>query len=148
MSATNFGRRTAAKPAPAPLPAMTKFSRPAAVSARGAPSDPVADELRAWKKSRGPSPYLKPLALAASLCFGVASLALPAAVNDWVQYPLYALSAASLYADSGANTSPPPKHNLVTAPGTSKGPRQHPEQGMNCQHFMPGPANSAVPRGE
>ena len=98
MSAANFGRRAAAKPAP--LPAMTKFSRPGAapVRAQKPPSDPVADELKAWKKSRGPSPYLKPLALAASLCFGVASLALPATVNDWVEYPLYALSAASLYA--------------------------------------------------
>ena len=54
--------------------------------------------LKAWKKSRGPSPYLKPLALMASLSFGVASVALPAVINHWVQYPLYALSAASLYA--------------------------------------------------
>jgi hypothetical protein len=79
---------------------MTKFSRPGAALARveAAPMDSVADELKTWKKSRGPSPYLKPLALTASLCFGIASLALPAAVNDWVQYPLYALSAASLYA--------------------------------------------------
>jgi hypothetical protein len=62
------------------------------------PADPVAEELKAWKKSRGPSPYLKPLALMASLSFGVASVALPAVINHWVQYPLYALSAASLYA--------------------------------------------------
>ena len=100
---------------------MTKFSRPAAVSARGAPSDPVADELRAWKKSRGPSPYLKPLALAASLCFGVASLALPAAVNDWVQYPLYALSAASLYAGF--------RRKRIAATKTQFGDRARDQQG-------------------
>lgn len=69
-----------------------------AAPARAIPKDVVADELKAWKKSRGPSPYLKPLALMASLSFGVASVVLPAAINDWVQYPLYALSAASLYA--------------------------------------------------
>ncbi len=101
MSSNSFGRRSTAKPAPAPLPLMTKFARPATtVPPRGETARPTAveDELKAWKKSRGPSPYLKPLALTASLCFGVASLALPSAVNDWVQYPLYALSAASLYA--------------------------------------------------
>ena len=99
MTQPSFGRRTTVAP-PAPLPVMTKFSRSGTGQARAerAPGDPVADELKAWKKSRGPSPYLKPLALAASLSFGVASLALPASVNDWVQYPLYALSAASLYA--------------------------------------------------
>ena len=79
---------------------MTKISRPsvAATSTQTIFADPVADELKAWKKSRGPSPYLKPLALMASLCFGIASVALPEHINQWVQYPLYVLSAASLYA--------------------------------------------------
>lgn len=95
MNTGGFGRRAASKSSQPPLPPMTKFVRPRAAAA---PADPVADELKAWKKSRGPSPYLKPLALTASLCFGVASLALPTAINEWVQYPLYALSAASLYA--------------------------------------------------
>lgn len=100
MRGASFGRRTAPKPSPPPLPLMTKFARPGAASGRveTASADPVADELKAWQKSRGPSPYLKPLALTASLCFGIASLALPAAINEWVQYPLYALSAASFYA--------------------------------------------------
>ena len=100
MNTGSFGRRTAPQPPQPPLPPMTKFVRPGSVHAPAQTTfaDPVADELKAWKKSRGPSPYLKPLALTASLCFGVASLALPAAINAWVQYPLYALSAASLYA--------------------------------------------------
>jgi hypothetical protein len=100
MSTNSFGRRTTPNPPPAPLPVMTKFVRPGTmpVHAETLRENSVEDELRAWKKSRGPSRYLKPLALAASLCFGVASVALPATVNDWVQYPLYALSAASLYA--------------------------------------------------
>lgn len=97
MSKPSFGRRAAPKLSRTPLPAMTEVSRPTA-QVRAAPADPVADELKSWKKSRGPSPYLKPLALTASLCFGIASVALPEHVNQWVQYPLYALSAASLYA--------------------------------------------------
>jgi hypothetical protein len=100
MSTTSFGRRTTPIPPPAPLPVMTKFVRPGSPPTRAEPSpeNSLEDELKAWKKSRGPSRYLKPLSLAASLCFGVASVVLPASVNDWVQYPLYALSAASLYA--------------------------------------------------
>lgn len=34
----------------------------------------------------------------ATLCFGIASLVLPDSVNDNVQWLLYALMAASLYA--------------------------------------------------
>ena len=98
MSKTSFGRRAAPQPSRMPLPAMTKVSRPGGAPAPAPPADSIADELMAWKKSRGPSPYLKPLALTASLCFGIASVALPEHINDWVQYPLYALSAASLYA--------------------------------------------------
>ena len=33
----------------------------------------------------------------AGLCFGIASFVLPATVNDAVQWPLYALTAISLY---------------------------------------------------
>jgi hypothetical protein len=100
MSPASFGRRAAPKPSQAPLPLMTKFARPSVPAAQIETPKPVAvaDELKAWKKTRGPSPYLKPLSLMASLCFGIASVALPAQINAWVQYPLYALSAASLYA--------------------------------------------------
>jgi hypothetical protein len=38
------------------------------------------------------------LSLMASLCFGIASFVLPEEVNDNVQWLLYALIAASLYA--------------------------------------------------
>jgi hypothetical protein len=38
------------------------------------------------------------LSLMASLCFGIASFVLPDSVNDNVQWLLYALMAASLYA--------------------------------------------------
>jgi hypothetical protein len=101
MTGPSFGRRTAgAKPVPAPLPVMSKFSRPGNATVPAAPPASVSleEELKAWKKTRGPSRHLKLLALTASLCFGIASFVLPAAVNDWVQYPLYALSVASLYA--------------------------------------------------
>jgi hypothetical protein len=81
------------------LPVMRKTIRPAApVSAPPAATLSVDDEIRQWKKSRGLSRHLRPVALTASLCFGIASLVLPKTVNDEVQYPLYALSAASLYA--------------------------------------------------
>ena len=34
----------------------------------------------------------------AGLCFGIASFVLPATVNETLQWPLYALTAISLYA--------------------------------------------------
>ena len=58
------------------------------------------DELRQWKLARKRNfeiPW-RPLSLMATLCFGIASLALPDSVNDNVQWLLYALAAASLYA--------------------------------------------------
>jgi hypothetical protein len=97
MSQT-FGRRTQSSAPKAHPPVPVKFSRPAAPAAIPDPAVPsVEDELREWKKSRGRNFPIKPLALMASLCFGIASIALPKELNDEVQYPLYALSAASLY---------------------------------------------------
>ena len=58
------------------------------------------DELRQWKLERKQNfeiPW-RPLSLMATLCFGIASFALPDSVNDNVQWLLYALAAASLYA--------------------------------------------------
>ena len=58
------------------------------------------DELRQWKLARKRNfeiPW-RPLSLMATLCFGIGSLALPDSVNDNVQWLLYALAAASLYA--------------------------------------------------
>jgi hypothetical protein len=98
----SFGRRaqTSAPKALPPLPA--KFIRPGAPPAKAdikieAAAPSVDDELREWKKSRRRSFPIKPLALMASLCFGIGSFALPKEINDEVQWPLYALSAASLY---------------------------------------------------
>jgi hypothetical protein len=95
-----FGRRPTAKPLPAPPPVPVKFARPGNVQAlRAEPTSPsVDDELKEWKKARGSNFPFKLLALTASLSFGIASVALPAQINDWAQYPLYALSAVSLYA--------------------------------------------------
>jgi hypothetical protein len=97
MSQT-FGRR-AQTPAPkASPPVPVKFSRPGAPAVKAEPAAPsVDDELREWKKSRVRNFPIKPLALIASLCFGIGSFALPKEINDEVQWPLYALSAASLY---------------------------------------------------
>jgi hypothetical protein len=58
------------------------------------------DELRQWKLARRRNfeiPW-RPLSLMATLCFGIASFVLPDSVNDNVQWLLYALTAASLYA--------------------------------------------------
>jgi hypothetical protein len=58
------------------------------------------DELREWKLARQRNfeiPW-RPLSIMATLCFGIASFALPDSVNDNVQWLLYALMAASLYA--------------------------------------------------
>ena len=60
----------------------------------------IDDELRQWKLARRQNfeiPW-RPLSLMATLSFGIASFALPDSVNDNVQWLLYALAAASLYA--------------------------------------------------
>ena len=72
---------------PARLPEKSEFSS-------------LDDELREWKQARKRNfeiPW-RPLSLMATLCFGLASFALPDSVNDNVQWLLYALAAASLYA--------------------------------------------------
>jgi hypothetical protein len=60
----------------------------------------LEDELREWKQARKSGfriPW-RQLSLMASLCFGIASFVLPDSINDNVQWLLYALMAASLYA--------------------------------------------------
>ena len=64
-------------------------------------SEPTSldEELRRWKLARRQNfeiPW-RPLSLLASLFFGVASFVLPDKVNDFVQWTLYALAAASFY---------------------------------------------------
>jgi hypothetical protein len=59
----------------------------------------VEQELLEWRQGRqGFKVPWRPLSLMASLCFGIASFVLPDSVNDNVQWLLYALMAASLYA--------------------------------------------------
>jgi hypothetical protein len=96
-----FGHRAQEK---AVMPGMHKFARPAHVTTDKTVKEPAAggadavdDEIRQWKKARGSNFPVKLLALVATISLGVASIALPAKVNDWVQYPLFALSAVSLY---------------------------------------------------
>jgi hypothetical protein len=58
------------------------------------------DELQQWKLERKRNfeiPW-RPLSLMATLCFGIGSFVLPDSVNDNVEWLLYALAAASLYA--------------------------------------------------
>jgi len=64
-------------------------------------SQPAPDEeLEQWKRARRQTRRLpwRQLSLMASLCFGAASFVLPASVNGDVQWLLYALAGASLYA--------------------------------------------------
>ena len=99
----NFGRRAvpqstapvAAIPGPADPP-RSLFPAPQPDS----PLPSIDDEIAAWKAERGSvvSFPWRQLSLMAGLCFGIASFVLPATINDAVQWPLYALTAASLYA--------------------------------------------------
>ncbi|HWY60478.1 MAG TPA: hypothetical protein VNW15_01115 [Rhizomicrobium sp.] len=112
MTHASFGRRAAAKTPQAPPPLVTKFARPAAVQPQAQPAAPsVDDEIKVWKKARGFTFPLKLLTLMASLSFGIASFALPASVTQWAQWPLYALSAASLYVGFGRRKVKPLEHN-------------------------------------
>ena len=101
----SFGRRTQNQLPKAAPPLVMKFARPGATTVKSesqpetfAPSvDSVDEELRAWKKSRSSAFPVKLLALTGSVSFGIASVALPKEINDAMQYPLYGLSALSLY---------------------------------------------------
>jgi hypothetical protein len=74
--------------------------RPARSSEKSQFASPDDDELRQWKQARKQNLKIpwRPLSLMATLCFGIASFVLPDSVNDNVQWLLYALAAASLYA--------------------------------------------------
>jgi hypothetical protein len=77
----------------------TSIERPVRLSEKNEFSS-FDDELRQWKLARKQNfeiPW-RPLSLMATLCFGIASFVLPDSVNDNVQWLLYALAAASLYA--------------------------------------------------
>ena len=98
-----FGRRSgmtsrpATRPAPAPV-AATALPDPAEVPASfDAGWTDQDDELEKWKRTRKWQVPWRQISLTASLCFGVASLVLPGSVNTALQWPLYALAAASFY---------------------------------------------------
>lgn len=107
-----FGRRTAAPPAPsrgrenvrAASPSPRPHAEPAVERAQPAPrtaaTAQLEDELREWKQARRQAYRLpwRQLALMASLCFGIAALALPDTVNENLDWLLYGLMAASFYA--------------------------------------------------
>ena len=103
-----FGRRGVTRPAPQ----APQGARPAAAIAAAPPApampdaasaadivaapDPVERELDEWKRARERAPFpWRPFYFMASLCFGLASFVLPAAINDVVQWPLYGLAAIS-----------------------------------------------------
>jgi hypothetical protein len=101
-SRRTFGRRTAAQPpvvgamAQSPVdpvePLLSSLSPDATLAS-------VDDEIAAWKAARGSVirfPW-RQISLMAGLCFGIASFVLPDTVNDAVQWPLYVLTAISLY---------------------------------------------------
>ena len=95
-----FGRRPESRPLVSSVATPALASEPVSSSQLPDSALPsVEDEIAAWKAARG-SAVLFPwrqLSLMAGLCFGVASFVLPATVNDAVQWPLYALTAVSLY---------------------------------------------------
>lgn len=95
----SFGRRVPREPAVSHKAAPASEPLPSSLSPEAVfPS--VEEEIAAWKAARGsvvPFPW-RQLSLMAGLCFGIASFVLPASVNDTLQWPLYALTAISLYA--------------------------------------------------
>jgi hypothetical protein len=108
-----FGRRTAlqrqslratAKLDPAPPITKSVFAGDSvdqsSVAQWKTASPDVDDGLQEWKRGRKHRSkiFWRQLALMASLCFGIASLVLPDSVNDILDWTLYALMAASLYA--------------------------------------------------
>jgi hypothetical protein len=110
---TTFGRRAtpqrqllraAETSAPAPPAGQSAFGEDfagrAAITPREITVSHVDHELREWKQARKQHSRIpwRQLALMASLCFGIASLVLPDSVNENLDWVLYGLMAASLYA--------------------------------------------------
>ena len=109
----SFGRRLDSKSAPMSarsaveviIPKKTTAISDLQLAQKSAPSDvpeelSVDEELRQWKQARkhGFKIPWRQLSLMASLCFGIASFVLPDSVNSNVQWLLFALMGASLYA--------------------------------------------------
>jgi hypothetical protein len=99
----SFGRRGAAMAPPPPaVPGIV--AAPALSTSADIAAAPVDRELEEWKRARRQNFALpwRQLSFLGSLFFGVASLASPDTVNDTVQWLLYGLMAASLYAGFAA----------------------------------------------
>ena len=113
VNQTTFGRRTTLQRqplratetfepvSPGKKPVFTDDSvGRSLVTQREVAAPGVDHELQEWKqarKQRSKIPW-RQLALMASLCFGVASFVLPDSINENLDWLLYALMAASLYA--------------------------------------------------
>jgi hypothetical protein len=110
---TTFGRRTTSQRQP--LRATEKFNRvpPSTKSVFAETSvdrssvakgeiEPlhIDQELQEWKQARKQHSKIpwRQLSLMASLCFGIGSFVLPDSVNENLDWLLYGLMAASLYA--------------------------------------------------
>jgi len=87
-AAQNTSALSSEVPAEQPLPPAARTDDPS-----------LDQELEAWKRQRksGFSVPWRQLSLMASLCFGIASFALPDSVSDNVQWLLFALMGISLY---------------------------------------------------
>jgi hypothetical protein len=94
------GARWAAAAAPSPAGARNpERPVPPALFEQAPEPHPVDYELAAWKHERARHHRMpwRQISLMAGLCFGIAAFKLPSAVNDVVQWPLYALMAISFY---------------------------------------------------
>jgi hypothetical protein len=111
MQRQAFGRRPATTKLPrdhkpvsdAPSSDDAELDQPDSFVTDAAPSaPPVDEEMRAWTKERQRHLFhripWRPLYLMASLSFGIASFVLPDSVNDSVDWLLYLLAGASLWA--------------------------------------------------
>ena len=92
--------RAAASPSAGALADTIAFAEPSSADLPPPEWLSVDGELQEWKSARRRQFQLpwRQISLMAGLCFGVASLVLPDSINDVMQWPLYALTAASFYA--------------------------------------------------
>lgn len=103
----SFGRRASAQP---PRAQSAVEAAPQSATADKIPVERLLlaesdapsldEELEEWKRARKQHRRIpwRQLSLMASLCFGIASFVLPESINDPVQWLLFALMGASLYA--------------------------------------------------
>jgi len=113
VNQATFGRRTSSQRPPlrarekidaAPASSFSAFAKTAVASSPPLQPEiaapPVDHELQEWKKTRRQNYRIpwRQLSLMASLCFGIGALVLPDSVNENLDWLLYGLMAASLFA--------------------------------------------------